>query len=381
LAVRDRRIFAPLAVAVRAGLRVDYDMDLQTALAFGAGLILLIGGAELLVRGASRLAAAFGVSALVIGLTVVAFGTGSPELAVAIRASIAGQPDIAVGNVIGSNIFNILFILGLSALIVPLIVHDQLVRLDVPVMIAVSAMLFLMASDGTISRLDGVALSTAIVGYTVFLLRHSRANLAENGQAHEPGNVKTWAISLLLVVGGLAALVLGSRWLVDGAVEIARALGVSELVIGLTVIAAGTSLPEVATSIVAGIRGQRDIAVGNVVGSNIYNILMVLGFAAVVAPRGLVVAPAAINFDLPVMLAVAVACFPIFISGHRIGRVKGGLFLGYWVAYTAYVILDAAGHDALPEYSAVMSFFVIPLTAMMLIGFTVRGVRRRATGT
>ena len=352
-------------------------MDLQTALAFVAGLVLLIGGAELLVRGASRLAAAFGVSALAIGLTVVAFGTGSPELAVAVRSSLAGQPDIAVGNVIGSNIFNILFILGISSLIVPLIVNDQLVRLDVPVMIAVSAMVFLMAADGTISRIDGVALSAGIIGYTVFLLRHSRQSQSENGQAHEPGSARTWVGSIGLVVIGLGALVLGSRWLVDGATVIARTIGVSELVIGLTVVAAGTSLPEVATSIVAGVRGQRDIAVGNVVGSNIYNILMVLGFAAVASPRGLPVAPAAINFDLPVMLAVAVACLPIFFSGYRVGRIEGGMFLGYWAAYTAYVILDASGHDALPEYSAVMSFFVIPLTAMVLTVLTVRGVRQR----
>jgi cation:H+ antiporter len=347
--------------------------------AFIAGLVLLIGGAELLVRGASRLAAAFGVSPLVIGLTVVAFGTGTPELAVALRASLVGQPDIAMGNVIGSNIFNILFILGISAAIVPLVVAHQLVRLDVPIMIAASAALFLMAADGQLSRIDGTVLFAGIVVYTALLLRQSRR---ERARADVDAVIRPRTTGLdrarhaVTVVVGLTLLVLGSRWLVVGAVGIARALGVSELVIGLTIIAAGTSMPEVATSIVAGLRGERDIAVGNVVGSNVYNILMVLGLAALAAPQGLPVSPAAINFDLPVMLAVAVACFPIFFAGHAVRRWEGGLFLGYWFAYTAYVILLAADHDALPEYSLVMTMFVLPITAITLIVLMLRTLRR-----
>ncbi len=354
-------------------------LDATTIVEFVGGLLLLIVGAELLVRGAGRLAAAFGVSSLVIGLTVVAFGTGSPELAVAVRSAWAGQPDIAVGNVVGSNIFNVLFILGLSALIVPLVVHDQLVRIDVPVMIVVSIIVYLMAVDGTVSRLDGLALFAGIVTYTVVLIRASRRESGPRDAAPDeaPPARPRWMGSAALVVVGLALLAFGSEWLVDGSVAIARALGVSELVIGLTVIAAGTSLPEVATSVVAGVRGQRDIAVGNVVGSNIYNIMMVLGLAAVAAPSGLSVARPAIYFDMPVMLAVAVACFPVFFSGSAVRRWQGALFLGYWIAYTTYVILNASQHDALPAYSNIMSIFVIPLTAIMLIALMVNELHKR----
>lgn len=360
-------------------------LGFATIATFVVGLLLLIAGAELLVRGAARLASMFGVSALVIGLTVVAFGTGSPELAVAVRSAWTGQSDIAIGNVIGSNIFNILFILGLSSVIVPLVVHEQLVRIDVPVMIACAAVLYLMAADGVLGRMDGIALFVGVVVYTWVLIRGSRR---ENGDEHDapvgrPGG-RAIAIPGLAVAGGLAMLALGSTWLVGGAVSIARVLGVSELVIGLTVIAAGTSLPEIATSVVAGIRGQRDIAVGNVVGSNIYNILMVLGLCAIVSPRGLPVPTAAINFDLPVMLAVSVACFPIFFTGHAVHRWQGAMFLTYWVAYTTYVVLAAAHHDAVGQFGAVMSAFVIPLTVVVLAVVTFREMRarrrRRRTG-
>jgi cation:H+ antiporter len=350
-------------------------------LLFIAGLILLIAGAELLVRGAAALARIVGVSSLVIGLTVVAFGTGSPELAVAVRASLAGQADLAVGNVVGSNIFNILFILGVSATIAPLVVAHQLVRLDVPIMILASSVFFLMSLDGRITHFEGVVLLAGIVVYTFMLVRLCRAESLAKPTAQGPPSAeeglrssKLWHIGSIVV--GLGMLYLGSRWLVDGAVTIARHLGVSELVIGLTVVAAGTSLPEVATSVVAGIRGERDIAVGNVVGSNLYNILMVLGAAALVSDSGLYVAPAAISFDIPVMLVVAVACLPIFFAGNVVNRWEGLMFLGYWIAYTAYVILLAARHDALDEFSLVMTAYVIPLTVATMAVITWRTVRR-----
>jgi cation:H+ antiporter len=350
-------------------------------LLFIAGLILLIAGAELLVRGAAALARIVGVSSLVIGLTVVAFGTGSPELAVAVRASLAGQADLAVGNVVGSNIFNILFILGVSATIAPLVVAHQLVRLDVPIMILASSVFFLMSLDGRITHFEGLVLLAGIVVYTFMLVRLSRAESLAKPTAQGPPyageglrSSKLWHIGSIVV--GLGMLYLGSRWLVDGAVTIARHLGVSELVIGLTVVAVGTSLPEVATSVVAGIRGERDIAVGNVVGSNLYNILMVLGAAALVSESGLYVAPAAISFDIPVMLVVAVACLPIFFAGNMVNRWEGLMFLGYWIAYTAYVILLAARHDALDEFSLVMTAYVIPLTVATMAVITWRTVRR-----
>jgi cation:H+ antiporter len=344
-------------------------MSVLTLILFIAGIVLLISGAELLVRGASRLAVAVGVTPLVVGLTVVAFGTGSPELAVGIRASLAGQADITVGNVVGSNIFNVLFILGVSAVVAPLIVSQQLVRLDVPIMIVVSLAVLFMAADGVIDRGDGAILVLASIGYTWLLIRISRRETAkvhaeyEQAYGTQPETRRTsWALHGLLVLLGLGLLVIGSHWLVHGAVAIASALGVSELVIGLTIIAAGTSLPEVATSIIAGLRGERDIAVGNVVGSNLFNILVVLGLTAVISPFGLQVADAAVNFDMPVMTAAAVLCLPIFFVNYRIGRWEGALFLSYYILYALYLILAQSEHDALPAYSRIMSRGVIPAT-------------------
>jgi cation:H+ antiporter len=343
-------------------------------LGFALGLIALVVGAELLVRGASKLAISFGISPLVVGLTVVAFGTSAPEMAVSVQSAWSGQVDIALGNAVGSNIFNVLLILGASALIVPLVVHQQIIRQEVPVMIVASLLLWAMAADGGISRWEGLLLASLVVGYTIVIIRQSRretaAIRAEYDEAFEGGAQgwdAHWGVQILLVLAGLALLVLGSNWLVEAAVAFAKYLGVSELVIGLTIVAAGTSLPEVATSILAAIRGERDIAVGNVVGSNIFNILAVLGISASIAPGDLAVAPAMLAFDLPVMVAVAVACLPIFFTGHLIARWEGALFLAYYAAYTAYLILDAAGHDAQVGFSAVMGGFVLPLTALTLL--------------
>jgi cation:H+ antiporter len=365
-------------------------MSPLTLVLFIAGIILLISGAELLVRGASRLAVAVGITPLVVGLTVVAFGTGSPELAVGVQASIAGNPDITVGNIVGSNIFNVLFILGISAIVAPLIVSQQLVRLDVPIMIVVSLAILLMATDGVITRSEGFVLLSASAAYTWLLIRISRRETAkihaeyEQAYGHPEDNERgRWWVHVLLIVAGFGLLVIGSEWLVDGAVTIASALGVSELVISLTIIAAGTSLPEVATSIIAGLRGERDIAVGNVVGSNLFNILVVVGAAALVSRTGLLVAAPAINFDIPVMVAAAVLCLPIFFLNYRIGRWEGVMFLSYYVFYTAYLILATSEHDALPAYSMVMMYLVIPLT-FATVGFAllrelVRLRRTRAT--
>ena len=345
-------------------------MSLLTLVLFIAGIVLLISGAELLVRGASRLAVAVGVTPLVVGLTVVAFGTGSPELAVGVQASLAGKADITVGNVVGSNIFNVLFILGISSIVAPLIVSQQLVRLDVPIMIVVSLALLLMSVDGVIARGEGVLLLVVSVAYTWLLVRISRRETAKvqaeyeqaYGQVEPDEHARRWFVHALLIVAGLVMLVIGSEWLVGGAVTIANSLGVSELIISLTIIAAGTSLPEVATSVIAGLRGERDIAVGNVVGSNLFNILVVIGVAAVVSAEGVRVAAPAINFDIPVMVAASVLCLPIFFLNYRIGRWEGALFLGYYVAYTLYLILATSQHDALPAYSMLMVYFIIPLT-------------------
>ena len=348
------------------------------------GLVLLLGGGELLVRGASRLAAALGVSPLLIGLTVVAFGTSSPELAVSIQSSFAGQADLAIGNVVGSNILNVLLILGISSLLAPLVVAAQIVRWDVPLMIGASLLSLALALDRQYGRIDGAVLFASLLLYIAWSIRQSRREsrqikeefAREYGEERPPSAPGRIVINLVLIAVGLGLLILGSRWLVQGSTEIARLLGVSELIIGLTIIALGTSMPEVVTSAVASVRGERDIAVGNVVGSNLFNLLCVLGVASLVSPQPIRVAEAVLWFDMPVMIGVAVACLPIFFTGHRISRWEGALFLAYYVAYTTYLILDATEHDRLGTFNWVMGSFVIPLTTVTLIVLAVREWRR-----
>ena len=361
-------------------------MQPTTALLFLAGLALLLTGAEWLVRGASRLAAAAGVSPLVVGLTVVAFGTGAPEMAVSLQSALSGTTEIAYGNVVGSNILNVLVILGAAAVAAPLPVARQLVRLDVPILIAASMLCLAMSLDGRITRGEGLGLALGSVLYFAWLLRESRkekvAGPTEAYREEFGKSPKTPAGPLMnaaFVASGLAMLILGSRFVVLGAVELARLFGLSELVIGITVIAAGTSLPELATSVLASLRGERDIAIGNVVGSNIFNLLAVLGTTAVVSPVGVPVPREAVYFDTPVMVAVAFACLPVFLNGYRIARWEGLLFLGYYGAYIAYLLLDATGHEALPRFSSVMALFVIPLTVLTLGVVTVRSLRARKT--
>ncbi len=321
-----------------------------------AGLMSLLGigvltlGAELLVRGATRLAVAVGISPLVVGLTVVAFGTSAPELVVSIRSTLSGQPDVAIGNVVGSNIFNVLFILGITALIVPLRVSRQLIRFDVPVMIGLSVLVWLMAYDGHVDRYDGLALTIGLLAYTLWAFFQSRREIAAIRSAStiefaDPStafNLRGLLSNASLVVGGLLLLVIGGRWFVDGATTIARGLGVSELMIGLTIVAAGTSLPEVATSILAACRGQRDIAVGNVIGSNLFNLMGVLGVSSLVSPAGTAVSQVAFHHDIPVMIAVAIICLPVFATGQRVNRWEGGLFLAGYAAYITFIIVAAS---------------------------------------
>jgi cation:H+ antiporter len=359
-------------------------MDLLTVVLLVAGLVLLVGGAEMLVRGASRLALVLGISPLVIGLTVVAYGTSSPEVAVTLQSGFSGRTDLALGNVIGSNIANVLLVLGMAALVAPLIVRSQLVRFDVPVMIFASILVLWLGLDGRISRWESGLLAAGAIVYSVVVLYLGiRRRDAPAVAPLEPGEIQIFRTPyrgiprhLLYIVVGLGLLVLGSRWLVDGAIEMATALGVSELVIGLTVVAIGTSLPEVATSMLAAFKGERDLAVGNVVGSNIFNIFLVLGVAGLIVPIDIPVPDSALNFDLLVMLAVAVACLPIFFTGGEIARWEGGLFIAYFVAYISYLVLRAQQHEILPAFSEVMLAFVLPLTAVTLIVLTIHALHR-----
>ena len=241
-------------------------------------------------------------------------------------------------------------------------------------MVALSLLLWMLASDGGISRGDGLLLVSLLFAYTFLVIRQSRRESLAGAPLEPelpPVDGRAWdahcLAQLLLVAAGMTLLVFGSNWLVEAAVTLARRRGMSDVVVGLTIVAAGTSLPEVATSIMAAVRGQRDIAVGNVVGSNIFNILAVLGVSASIAPGDLLVPASLLAFDLPVMVVVAVACLPIFFTGHLIARWEGALFLAYYAAYTTYLVLDAAGHAAQSGFSLVMGSFALPLTAITLI--------------
>jgi cation:H+ antiporter len=355
---------------------------LMQVVMFVLGLVALIVGAEAMVRGASRLAVSWGISPLVVGLTVVAFGTSAPEMAVSVGAALSGSSDLAIGNVVGSNIANVLLILGISALIAPLLVHEQIIRQEIPIMIGASLVVVAMALDGEIGRVEAGFLFAGVIAYTVFLVVQSRraSQAAEDEFSTEiPTSQwdRHWGVQAALVLGGLGLLVLGADWLVGAAVVFAKHFGVSDLVIGLTVVAVGTSMPEIATSLIAALRGQRDIAVGNVVGSNIFNLLAVLGASGLVSAGGLAVPDAARNFDLWVMLAVAFACLPILFTGREIARWEGMLFLGYYAAYLLYLVLAAQQHDSLQAFSSVMLSYVMPLTVVTLL---VSFLKRRPAG-
>ena len=352
-----------------------------TIIVFIGGLAVLILGADLLVRGASRLAAAFGISPLVIGLTIVAIGTASPEIAVSLQAAANGQVDLTLGNVLGSNIFNILFILGITSIVAPIVIAEQLIRKDAPILLGVSMLTFVLAFDGNLGAMDGAILLFLLVVYIVFALKQNESKkvqkeYAEEYAQKEPRTTRNTIINIVFILIGLGLLVLGSNWLVDSAVQIAKVLGVSELVIGLTIVAVGTSLPEVATSVIAALKGESDIAVGNAVGSNIFNLLGVLGIGALVSPDGIFVAQRVLQFDLPVMVFVALLTLPVFYLDSRISRIEGGLLFSYYVVYVIYVILRAAESSALASMQSYIAFFA-PITFIALVVIAIRSSRAK----
>ena len=349
-----------------------------------AGFVLLVLGGEFLVKGASSLASMLRISPLVIGLTVVAFGTSAPELAVSVQSAFNGDTALAIGNIVGSNIANILLILGVAAIIGgPLVVDSQIVRTDVPFMIAASFLVWGMGADGEISRFDGLILAGLIITYTIWLIRKSRK---ENKQIQEEfaeetpqpqATLRQVVINFLFLGLGIGILTGGSDLLVRGATSIAETLGVPTLIVGLTIVAIGTSLPELVTSITACYRGHGDIAVGNAVGSNLFNLLSVLGFSSIVAPNGIEISTAALEFDIPIMIAVSVACIPIFLTGYMIYRWEGVLFLGYYIAYLTYLVLVAMKAPFLPTFETAMMWFVIPLTVITVLVAMTNSIRGR----
>jgi cation:H+ antiporter len=318
---------------------------MSSALLIVGGLVGLLGGAELLVRGGTGLALRLGIAPIVIGVTVVSLGTSMPELAIGIDAARQGSAGLAVGNIVGTNLVNLLLILGISALITPLTLDTRTVRFDLPCMTAASLVLLIVALDGTLGTLDGVVLVLLGVGYTVAVLRTGRqessAVRAEYQASYGTKRTRTWLDVVSLLVG-IAVIVIGATLLVDGAVDAARSFGVSDAVIGLTIIAIGTSAPELVTTIVSTIRGDRDIALGNLLGSSVYNIAIILGVTILVAPGAVDVPDEILGGDLLLMVGAAVACVPVFMSGRRITRAEGGVFVAAYVAYLAWLLLSRA---------------------------------------
>lgn len=408
----------------------------MVVLLFAGGFVLLVVGAELLVRGASRLAIAVGITPLVVGQTIVAYGTSAPELAVTINGALHQQADVSVGNVVGSNIANILLVLGLAALLRPISVSRPLLQLALPLMVVASVLVPILGWDGTINRLEGLGLVIGSFGYTWICVRQSKQArataevldvIAEMGPistrsaSEAPGpsipdgdigqagtsparvdgvsaattgasstvdeprqgsSLGTGIVNLVLVVVGIAMLIGGADLLLRAATQVARSLGVSELVIGLTIVAVGTSLPEIATSILAGMRGESDIAMGNAVGSNLFNILLVLGAAAVISPGGVPVADNALRFDIPFMVCVALACVPIFYRGMVVSRWEGALLLSFYVAYLGYLVLDSAGHAAFPAYRHALIGYAGPAALASLVVLAgLDALRRRSRVT
>ncbi|MBK3508854.1 calcium/sodium antiporter [Pseudomonas sp. MF6747] len=339
------------------------------------GLVLLIVGAEILVRAAVRLAASLKVRPLIIGLSIVAFGSSAPQMTVSLQATLAGNTDIAVGSVIGSSIFNTLVTLGLAALIIPLRVSRQLVRLDIPVMIFAGLLVFTLAGNEELTPLDGLFLLVALIAYLGVLhyqTRHSRRPRTLDTVARAP-----WLSSALLILGGLLILVLAGHLLLGAAVDVASDLGLSERIIGLTLIGVGTSLPCLATSLIAALRGEREIAVGNVIGSNLFNLLGVLGFTALVAPSPLSVSPNALDFDLPVMLGVVVLCLPVFYSGYRVTRAEGLVFLGLYLAYGLHVVSFTFGMPLATRLEQLMLHYVLPALVAFVLFTSLQAWRRQ----
>ena len=343
------------------------------------GLLLLVAGGELLVRGASTLARLARIDPLLIGLTVVALGTSAPEMAVCLYAALSGQPELALGNVVGSNIANVLLILGLSAIAAPLVVGTRLVRLDVPVMIVASAALLLVGWDGVITQTDGLILFSGLMAYLGWLFFQSRAKNDSVATSEDLlDKTTTWGqigVQLLYVAVSIVLLVFGSNLLVQGASEIARQIGVSDLVIGLTVVAVGTSLPELAACLMAVLRGNRDLAVGNCVGSNILNILAVMGLTGIIAPDGVRVPMTALQSDIPIMIVVAFACLPVFATGNRISRWEGFVFFGYFIVYIVWLFVVQTDAPSKDIYAFTILVFVLPLTVITFALIAFRRIR------
>ncbi|MFJ4142106.1 calcium/sodium antiporter [Pseudomonas sp. NPDC089734] len=339
-----------------------------------SGLLLLLIGAELSVRAAVQLASILRIRPLIIGLTVVALGSSAPQMAVGLQAAFSDSTDIAVGSVIGSNIFNVLVTLGVCALIIPLRVPLQVVRIDIPLMIVASVLVIGLSWNGEFSRLDGVLLLGGLL-VCLFIVLRQFSHGARHGHADTSDTPRTLT-GVFMLIGGLLLLAFGGHWLVSAAAVVALNLGLSERIIGLTLIAIATSLPALMTSLIAALRGERDIAVGNVIGSNLFNLLGVLGLTALIAPAPLSISPNALVFDLPIMLGVAVLCLPLLYAGYRITRLEGLLLLALYLTYGLHIVSFSTGMLLAERLEHLMLQFILPLLGIA-VAFGIVKVWRR----
>ena len=335
------------------------------------GVVLLIFGSEVLVRGAKELSRRFGLSELVIGLTVVAFGTSSPELAVTMASGFQGSTSLAAGNVIGSNICNILLILGLAALARPLFINRRLLLVDVPALLLMTGLFAYYAVDGELVRSEGIYMLLGLIVYIgiAITLGYMKKKVSFTKEEEESDPPLSLRASLAYLIGGLFCLFLGSTWVVGGAVELARQLGVDEKTIGLTIVALGTSLPEVAVSVVGAIRGRTGMVIGNVIGSNLFNIGAVLGITLTCIPSSIPVEGSALTFDLPVMCLVTLSLLPMMVSRSKIGRFEGFMLFAWYILIMAYTVLTVKANHIAPILGDTMIWVVGPITVLVLLYF------------
>lgn len=292
-----------------------------------------------MVRGAVAVATRLGVPQMVIGLTIVSLGTSLPELAVGLDAVYRDSPELAVGNIVGTNLVNLMLVLGLSALLVPVVLARAALRRDLPAMTVSAVVLGALSLDGRLGLLDGVVLCLGGAAYTAVLLRDSLRERGSQEEAAAPSPARrSLALELVLLLGGLVVVILGAELLVGGATGTARQLGMSDAVIGLTVVAIGTSAPELVTTLVSTVRGNRDVALGNLLGSSTYNIALVLGITVLAAPAGIPVDPEVVGSDLLLLVLVALVCLPVLVSGRRISRLEGGIAVAMYVAYVGWLV-------------------------------------------
>jgi cation:H+ antiporter len=318
---------------------------MSSVVLLGAGLVALLAGAELLVRTATRLAVSLGVPPLVVGLTVVSLGTSMPELAIGIDAARTGSPGLAVGNIVGTNLVNLLLILGLSALMAPIVLERRTLRFDLPAMTLAALLLYVLARDESLDRWDGVLLCVGGAAYTWGVLRAGRRDATTDDVppiAPDAAPSRPWPLDALGLLAGIVVIVVGAELLVSGAVDAARSLGVSDAVIGLTVVAVGTSAPELVTTVLSTIRGERDVALGNLLGSSVYNIAFVLGVTVLAAPGSVEVPQEVLEADLVLLAGVALATVPVFVTGRRISRAEGGVFVAAYAGYLAWLLATRA---------------------------------------